>query len=168
MAETVAVAVVDITVAVSVAVDAEEVETMEIMKSTPIVEALSQTIQPALHLLGTRPRKARISIDTRKNAVKLKSNVSMAFAVFADLDLTLPSNASTLRRILTATLRERKDSKGRVSLAIEMPTVESQIAVIEEATGFLAEKVGDDDGWLLDSGATKSITGNINDFVEYH
>ena len=33
--------------------------------------------------------------------------------------------------------------------------------------GFSAEKAGDK-GWLLDSGATKSITGNINDFVEYN
>ena len=71
---------------------------------------------------------------------------------------------------LSAALRERKDSKGKALLAIEMLAVEDQteIAAEEAGDGFSAEKVGDKDGWLLDSGATKSIIGNINDFVEYH
>jgi uncharacterized membrane protein YgcG len=81
-----------------------------------------------------------------------------------DCEWDLPTSCWSL----SVALREQKDSKGRALLAIEMPTVENQtITVIDAATSFSAEKAGDD-GWLLDSGATKSITGNINDFVEYH
>ena len=62
-------------------------------------------------------------------------------------------------------------------MAIEIPSMTSSemlnkedhttTTAIDATTGFSAEKAGDD-GWLLDSGATKSITRNINDFVEYH
>mgnify|MGYP001658907694 CR=1 FL=1 len=90
------------TVEETVAVDVAEVETIDHRtKSTPIVEALT-AVQLVLHQLGTHLRKERISTDARRSAVKLRSNASMAFAVFVDLDPTLPSNASTSRGILTA------------------------------------------------------------------